>query len=508
MNKIRWGRFTFIILMFLILTSLIQVGILWNHRFLFGLLPISSNNGNVTTVDYKIAREEFFAPCSVRISEGIDKFCYVINDKENETYIKLWEEAKSYLKTILNSNKSQVVISENSLDINEWSKITASKSITLEFKTNIKLNLLSWFLEEQFSSPEIKFSGVYKMVICPLFDSIDSGTSIIYIRDDKRIYKFTVNEALSGRVYMKSEDYIKEFDKVSTSSDTAIKYNVIKAYFPDIMAYGPDLLGVINGPTESHIGSIICSSPEGLRLKGVYTDIETDDIAKRVIGSEKDGFNRSIDPNNTIEYTTQNNIYRVYGDGLVEYKYLPEILSSDKGEPGEAFQNAYKYISRLISSTAKMVSGARLYLSYLNETQYYYEFGFDYILNDTSDKSGNIIQNNNGIPIVFSYKLVGDEQKQLQHAITIKANAKNVIECYSILKSFVVKRNSIGIYDVAFTDLMDKAAQEISGFKKLQINDATIVFDIKSVQTNQTFSPIWLLKADPIGSYLIPMFQK
>jgi hypothetical protein len=493
-------RFTFIILIALILISFIQLRILWNHRFLFGLTTFFSDGKSTTQIDYNIARNEFFTPYDVIVSEGIDKYCAVITDKGNQTYKKLWNEAKEYLKTIINTNKSQAVFPESSLNVDEWAKLTANKSITFEFKTNIKLQLLSWFLGEQYTSPQVKFTGLYKMIICPYLDNVNDGICVIYIRDDKRIYKYTVNTNLSYKTWMKIEDYNNTFNKIDKDLTGITKYNIIKTCYPEKLSYGPDLLGVANGPAERPIGSITCSTPEGLRMKGVYIENEFDDIAKRIIGPEMDGYNRSIDSRNTIEYTNQNNVYRVYGDGLVEYKYLPEVLNSDKGEPGEAFQNAYKFISRLTSASSNMLSGVRLYLSYFYELSDCYEFGFDYVL---YNKINTLSENSNGIPIFITYKPLDNDIKLLEHAITVKSNSKSVIECYSLLKTFKVDK--FHQYNVSFPDLMDKASKDINGFNKLQINEAIIAYKIHDVKSIQSLIPVWELKTKS-GNYSVPMF--
>ena len=193
---------------------------------------------------------------------------------------------------------------------------------------------------------------------------------------------------------------------------------------------------------------------------------------------------------------------------MVEYKYIPETLPSDKGVPGEAFQNAYEFISKLTSVSSSMTSGTRLYLSYFNELPSYFEFGFDYELNDNSNEATGTTGDSNEVPIYFKYRSLDKDLKLLQHAITIKVNSKNVIECYSIQKKFKVENNKPHKYIVSFTGIMDKASNEIKNFYKLHFKELELVYEITQKQNSQGILPVWLLRTDSNVNYTLPMFQK
>jgi len=58
---------------------------------------------------------------------------------------------------------------------------------------------------------------------------------------------------------------------------------------------------------------------------------DLDDIAKIVLGEDEDDYIRSIDVyNKTIAFQNLSNMYRIYTDGLLEYKYLHGVNSYEK----------------------------------------------------------------------------------------------------------------------------------------------------------------------------------
>ena len=213
-----------IILSILVLASLLQVGILWgyqSHGLPFNFLSaFFSTMGANSLVDIDKAKGEYFLPYQVIVSEGFDASHWIVARK-TDTYNKLWNEAKSYLKDILGS-KTEIVPTDEL-----WGDIVTKKAVIFEFKANIKLNLMDFFLDIPNATSNFP-SGITKIAILP-WDDINDNVNTIYILDDSKVYKCNT-PIRDGQ--MKKDDYKAIIDKLTQDSSQR-SYSVIKELIPD-----------------------------------------------------------------------------------------------------------------------------------------------------------------------------------------------------------------------------------------------------------------------------------
>jgi len=146
---------------------------------------------------------------------------------------------------------------------------------------------------------------------------------------------------------LSTEDYD---DIIASLYDENIEsYSVIKEYVTNyVYQYlSPDVLIVAQGPKYRNYKNLICNVPEKIRnIQQPNSSQDLDDIAKIVLGEDEDDYIRSIDVyNKTIAFQNLSNMYRIYTDGLLEYKYLHGVNSYEKGSKVEALKRVLEFIN-------------------------------------------------------------------------------------------------------------------------------------------------------------------
>ena len=351
-----------------------------------------------------------------------------------------------------------------------WSDIVGGNQITtgsfaretfiFEFKTNINVSMLEWFMEIDAIA---EADGVYKFVISP-WENAGSGYITMYIRDKSKVYRY-ITPYEKGR--LGQQQYRDIMEDVSKDKGL-IAYSVLNEKYLSTISY--DVLGVLDDPVrkaEKSFAEVLCSPPALLKDKNTYSSSDLNVIANELLGIEKDSYDLAVMSDNTIEFRTQNIINRLYKDGLFIYRYRSTVSSADKGEMHEAFSNAYKMVNKLQS----MMFGAELYLSGVEEQgQSTYKFIFDYMID--------------GVPVNMDYIADSDgtdamRKLTISNAITIEANSKMVVSCQAVLKDFEITKNT-HTYNLNFFDIMEDAYGMglMNNVKRSDINDLTFSYRV------------------------------
>jgi regulatory protein YycH of two-component signal transduction system YycFG len=171
-----------IILVILILTSLVQVGILWvyqSHRFPFSFFSTVFGRNSIednTDIEQK-ARKEVLIPYRIIVSNG-NNVHWLLKENEEIFHI-LWDEGLEYVKRALSEGGGQIV------DFNIWDKLVVSKSFAFEFKKGIKSNLVKWFLNIPIASSAEHSESIRKIMILPDEDINKNNT--LYILTNKNL---------------------------------------------------------------------------------------------------------------------------------------------------------------------------------------------------------------------------------------------------------------------------------------------------------------------------------
>jgi len=485
-----------IILSILIITSFIQVGILWGyqqHGLPFNFLSALFHDPEAArTLDYNKAKNEIFKPSRLIVSEGYDGSRWIIDESES-IYNELWSEGEAYIKAALSAKPDKVY----SLD--EWNeKVVRKKAVIFEFDTNISTEIASWFLKAE-NVQYSELTGIYKVAIRPGED-INSSKMVVYIMDSKELHRY---------VLPVKELFEKDYDTISKNlrRDTKKKsYLAINDKFSNIPVR-QDMLFSINSYAD--YDSIKVSYPEDISLGSAISSAERKELADYILGSEKYSYESYTTNEGAIVYINVNNIYSMHSDGVLEYRSRSTNTEEGKGRMNDAFERAlefiYKYKRRQLSS------GAELYLSGISEEKGVYRFTFDYHVDN--------------IPVHVDYVTNIGGGIVLTNAITIEATSERVEKCYWLFRSFELlgARNT---YNVDFTDLYNRVFSNneywqkkfLEAGKKIIISDLNVSYQLsnRKVEASVTsaseyvLKPVWLFETtDALYKYVVaPMVTK
>ncbi len=479
MNRTNKERLKSFILTILVISSLIQVGILWsyqNHGF-----PISFISGffNASAVNVPVDASGYIKPLRVVVSEGYDGSHWAVYRNRDE-YNKLWDEAKSYITDIMYSSQLQGHV--EAFSDNAWGKLVTGRAFIFEFRINVKTDILSLMRGEN-TVLTGDFTGVSKIIISPWDDINNNVTIYILDSDSSRIHSYVL-PIKPGR--MPKDSYNSIIDKLKRDASLR-SYNVMaEANFikREDFSINNDVLVVMSDKYRyANINSLKCVWPDEFRFKNSISGSELDNISNSILGSENDSYVPAEDTNYRA-YVFKNiyNTYRVYEDGLLEYKRNTLLNEPGRGSMKDAFRNVIEFINK----RKNLIQGMDIYLSGIRETKdrNSYEFTFDYVLGDT--------------PLLFkNYESVRKENVVLNNAITIEVAGTGVTSCWWIIKGFEPVKQQ-GQYDVGFDKFLDWAykafkANATPGNQSLHIRDINLCYKMSSSENNQLLQPVWVI---------------
>jgi hypothetical protein len=417
MRGINRERIKSIAIIGLLLTSLIQVGILWGYQsqgtptsFLLGFWPFGRAEQKLSDDE---AREKLFAPYRLIISNG-DSSHWLVS-RQDPLFRQIADEALGYLKSITEGSLGRSKPSEN------WGDVSSKQGFILEFKAAVGPDLLKWFTGASKVAGDAP--SVLKMMIKP--DSVNESLSEIYILSpDGGLGMYFVNNSERPQSMQDMLTAYEEGSEKAHRNYTSMRDGNLDKYKP----YEPDVLYAVKSPELWSYYRLQAAIPDRVT--------KPDELADILLGSEKGRFIVN-DAEGLLQFFNTENIYKVYDDGYLSYKYLADTSPSDKGDVGPALLKAYAFINKFNRLTNMK---ADIYLSEINSTkQGYYTFKFDYIFND--------------MPVFINLGLKGIDGEPAVNAITVDASSKRVLQCGWVLREF--SQGQKLLYNDRFTDVMD-----------------------------------------------------
>lgn len=503
MNHNRFERLKAYIVLVLLISSCIQVGILWGYQSQNHGFPISFLSGIFAGggVSNSVESEEFFRPFTIVASSNAS---YRVIDRKNSAYIKLWDDLrKNYLPLLLNTKPVEDSVIPFSDD--EWGDIIAKSGFVFDFKTSISTDILSEFLNKSGNSNK-ELTGIYKIAVLPWEDI--NNNLVMYIRDDSKIsqYIFPIKGQLNR------DGYEAILDK--TMQDNNLReYSVIRGLDPGkkvdldnkrLYPIASDILLALTLPKYDPMHEVTSSVPDSFAIDKSNLAAGTKNLAGVILGDEKDIYESAFISdtgdkeaslnikNEAVVYKSLNNMYKVYNNGLLEYKSLSPV-ESEKIDDKKAFENALSFINK--EKQLMAASGVTLYLSGIKKVDMQYtQFTFDYCI-------GNI-------PVFAEYN--PDTKDELDNALTIRANSKRVLNAWWIVRKFE-QVSKVKQYDMLFQDLIDKSFKEYVTLKKSDdffINSIDVSYKLYAGNGQQNMAPSWVVATKGGRNYVLPVKAK
>lgn len=512
MFRINKERVKTYLLIILVVGSLAQLGILWdfvNHRLPFNFLSsFFPKNSQTVAISADKLKEDSFKPFRIIVSEGYDESHWILAEGKNDEsdYSLLLNELKSYLKDIANTKASGKPILVEDAE-KQWDKVIQSKVFIYEYKTNIKLSLLTQFLAGvgYYGDDSI---DTYKIALSP-WEDINEHTNTVYILDEetgtKKLYKYSIPMASKKLARSNYDDIIKKLNKAS-EGNTIRNFSIFKEVNPGensrfLFPVRKDIPVAVLGSKFEAYPSLNSNIPQGFEKKKEYTIEELKSRADIILGSERHNYDLSEDIYGNIVFKNLNSMYRIYGDGILEYKYLSDVPESDKGNEITAFEKAIEFIIK-----AKLLpQSAEIYLSGIQyDLKDRYRITFDYKIGE--------------LPVFYNYKLDGKDISYpgslINNAITVEVNSKRVLNCWWMLRSFDILKDGKKQYDILFSDFMDLALSKeyYAGLKsspEFSIKDIDISYEVANSTGNvQKLDPSWVITTEKGKHYSVPMKAK
>lgn len=451
----------------LVAVSFVQIGILWNYQshglpfnFISAFFTGGSQAGGTDTVE----KSDVFSPYRLMFSSG--NGAYYILGEDDPNYGVIWEDARYSIKEALSRRPDEIMAGEN------WDSLIEKRAYIIQFKAVINTSLVSWFLDVRATAQE--FPGTINKILVRPGDGSYNNVNTVYLFDGSRIYRYVVRAQAEGF----NTQFCTEFMKtVNADAGNNYKvYNMFGAFNPENrmrVDISPEVLIVNSSPYVRKYPDVEVSLP------GRLDDIGTAPTA--LLGRERNSY---IVSNNEAYILINNleNIYRIYKNGVLEYRYTQGSASADKGEANEAMAMALEFIGRgknLIGD-----SEAELFLSGCEETGTAYRFTFNYRVGS--------------LPVYLSVK-TGDYGGTVSDAIVIEANKRRVLSCRWLLTAFESGRVERE-YDARFESITSGVDRE--SFVGSETVEMCAAYAVKEVTDKPgSVMPSWVVeKAD--GSFL------
>lgn len=474
MKKEKWERLKTRILILLIITSVIQIGIHWNKQtqglpFHFITQIFNENGKKSPNLDVGSLKEQYFEPETVVVSMGTAHWRLDGRDSEFE---KIWKDIRdNYLPSMIKQKP------EKTLPKEQWAILISSRSIRIDFYTKWPGNIVNWF--EEVKPGDVKgFEGIKSIVIIPQAD-VNETVNTVYVYDEVQIYQYNINI---------KKEFIPKRYYTNLADDLYSKKKMNLRLLPTVSSFRSreDIYVSLESGRGREFYKINIEIPSVIELN--RENVENYSIQDNILLNQKESLSANYtDKSDVAMFTDTENLYRLYKNGVLEYKFIP-VNTAQAGEISIAFKHAITFIEQ----RRHLAGEADIVLTAIENNNNYYEMEFSYILD--------------GVPLYYSTNQDG----RIRAPISIKANSERILECNWAIRSFS-KVEKPKNYNVDFADLLNKLI--VSNYPEL-IESPDNVFDRiepgyifrLSNEDRDLLVPTWIISTDK-KDYFIPLLE-
>lgn len=449
-----------ILMIFLLLLSVFQMGILWSDKSPGIPFPFLSQSLWAKAEPVKMDEVKGFYVHPKRIvvsdggtgiTEGNGKYWPLSPD--SDAYKGLWADLSgSYLKQILEKTPEE----ENAAD---WDTIMKKKCILIEFKIPIPVGILQWMsgAEKPVVPP---FKDISKIALFP--ESINYNENILYVTGDgEKAYEYVVT--IEGG--MKKEDYKALMNGIA-GNDAIIPMTLVGTYHP---VKNDELLAVLSDKKEERIiWDLSVKTPKEIILQ--RDNIDTIQEILLESGSKYTDFSED---KTEVLFSDDEKIVRYHQNGFFDYRLRQ--LNGPKGAVEEAFEKAVAFIE---ARRKKIIYETDINLRSITDSpkENYYVFTFDYIFDD------------------MEIEVMDEENKTIGPVITISANREKVLDVKWHIKT--LEYNDFhNFYNLNFYDFYENQLVSEPRFGG-QIQDIAIRYVYS--ENGMRAEPYWMVETEMV----------
>ncbi len=408
MHRRKYGyyteKFKTLLLAALVVTCIIQVGILWSSQsgsFPFSFLDSIFTSNPMSQATSDDVKADFVRPYKVILSSGYESDHFII-ENGSEEYQLLWEGSQKFLAKVL-GDKPKLI---EDYDPDKWGRLVASRPYAFEFKTSIPTEIIEWVIETKCSDEGPK--NIYKYIVSP--NDIDNNYSdMIYIRSADKIYSYELPANTTESIG--KDTFARLYNSYITKPNAKNYEFAFEKFRTKQGAFSQDILTPIT-KVSYELYSDVEISPlfESSIQNGNY---DLDAISQKLFGDSVIDLFPDYDQNGALVFKNGENIYKVYKDSTLEYRYIGLQVPSEKPKILDAYKKAITFMIEH-SKHNKLLSGVNVYLKSIEEKTLSYVFEFDITI-DTKEGQVPILLNN--------YEVGGNK---LSSIISIEVNSKRV----------------------------------------------------------------------------------
>lgn len=455
------------LIIFLIILSWLQMGILWTEKnpgvpFIFSSQKRWYND---SLIDIDRVKANYIHPDRIMVSDGSGGLYWVLNQQDS-LFHGIWNDfTQSYFKQILEMKP----VEGSKTYERDWYSLIRMKCIVLEFKNPVPSDILRWVIGKE-STFTKNLDQVYKIAIFPT-ESINNNENTLYVYDGGNVYKYVVRIE-SGN--MKKEDYIEAIRTIHQDEYT-IPMNRLIHYYPSIK--NKDLLVCFDENSEKKIWDLLVKTPDEI----ILNRDNVDKIEDYLLG---DNYKSSMvkkfgEDGTSIIFSDTEKVLRYYNNGFLDYQYRNKSLG-DKGPVNEAFEKAVTFIEYRRNS---LIEGVDIFLTNIEEKSENYVFSFDYVLDGMEIKIMNL------------------QDRTVTPAITVVANRDRVVDVKWYIKTFS-NNDYYNNYSLYFFDIFEN--KMIEEYPQLLYNPDIYDISVSYICPDNSMraEPYWIVKTENQTAYL------
>lgn len=480
-KKLKNGTLT-IILLFLILTSLVQTFFIWGESLKGFPFNIFSNGTVDETVQLTLGN--IFSPSGIYMGKGLDQPRYMLTEGSFET---AWNDTKRYLSQIF-MNEGVTYRSIDKYTLSAWKKIATKKGFYITLPFDIESEFLECFLDCASEQVAIQ-DGIRAIAVLP-WDNINRNLLNVYIRTAYEIYKYTIEvQDLDVRkaIY---DDVLRNYEE----SDY-IQYHYLSDVFPEgtlTMKVGTSTIEfetngtlLISNDVDSVENNVGIKIKNALSIQSSTTDEgyvnEVVSKISEISNKNETNYITSINSENTVILKNINDIYKYYEEGVLEYNYISGTNDKTEGN----YSTMISDLTKQINIFSNFIDTEKLFLSGIKQENGLYIYTFDYI--------------SDGIPIAISIPYAGDTASSI---IEMVSDGQNIIS-YRIVPIEIIKSDERIKQSLDFVNFLDDLALSISNFENFSLKYYSNVYDVSGMNSDTSIFPKWKIVSFANVEYII-----
>lgn len=474
MRKDKKERIKTRILIILIVASVIQLGIHWNMQtqglpFHF-VSKIFTGNGRAANLDVESLKNQYFIPETIMVSISTS---YWRLDERDSQFEKIWGDIRdNYLPSIIRQKPDKILPKE------QWAAITGARYIRIDFDATWPSIIINWLVEAKPGETK-SFEGIKSIVVAPQLD-VNEAVNTLFIYDENQIYQYQVN---IKKEFLPKRYYSGLADELSSNNKPSLRLLASVSNFTS----EKDIFVALNDGKGSAFSTISAAIPNEIVLN--RTNMENYNIQDNILLDKRESLSANYtDSSRYVLFTDTENLYRLYNDSVLEYKFIPAVTSNPDNTAA-----AFKHAVTFVEQRRHLVGEASISLKSIKKENNYYMMEFDY--------------NIDGVPIYFAEK----RDFEISAPITIKANSERILECRWVIRNFTRIDKPVN-YNIDFPDLLNK--QIVSTYPELlESNDKSFeriepgyIFELNDYES-VLLAPNWIISTDS-KNYYIPLARK